>query len=86
MPYASIDGLQINYVALGNAPPFIMSGDDASHSSSSAHALRELIPGSALSPLMPPQQNAASVTAWIRESVATAAKRTGSGTGICHAH
>ncbi len=47
-----------------------MSGDDASHSTSSAHALRELIPGSLLSPLMPPQQNAATVTAWIRDSVA----------------
>jgi hypothetical protein len=58
-------------------PSFIMSGDDASHSTSGAHALRELIPGSVLSPLMPPQQNSASVTAWIRESVATAAKRTG---------
>ena len=58
-------------------PSFIMSGDDASHSTSGAHALRELIPGSVLSPLMPPQQNSASVTAWIRESVATVAKRTG---------
>ena len=77
MPYAASDGLQINYVVLGSGPPLIMSGDDASHSTSSAHALRELIPGSVLSPLMPPQQNAASVTAWIRESVAAAAKRTG---------
>ncbi|HEV7823146.1 MAG TPA: alpha/beta hydrolase [Burkholderiales bacterium] len=51
-------------------PSFIMSGDDASHATSAAHALRELIPGSVLSPLMPPQQNAATVTAWIRESVA----------------
>jgi pimeloyl-ACP methyl ester carboxylesterase len=54
-------------------PSFIMSGDDASHSTSSAHALRELIPGSVLSALMPPQQNAASVTAWIRDSVAAVA-------------
>ena len=53
-------------------PTFIMSGDDASHSTSSAHALRELIPGSVFSPLMPPQQNPASVTAWIRDSVAAA--------------
>jgi len=53
-------------------PSFIMSGDDASHSTSSAHALRELIPGSALSALMPPQQNAASVAAWIRDSAAAA--------------
>ena len=52
-------------------PSFIMSGDDASHATSAAHALRELIPGSVLSPLMPPQQNAATVTAWIRESVAS---------------
>jgi pimeloyl-ACP methyl ester carboxylesterase len=58
-------------------PSFIMSGDDASHSTSSAHALRELIPGSVLSPLMPPQQNAATVTAWIRDSVAATAKRAG---------
>jgi pimeloyl-ACP methyl ester carboxylesterase len=53
-------------------PAFIMSGDDASHATSAAHALRELIPGSVLSPLMPPQQNAATATAWIRESVASA--------------
>ena len=52
-------------------PSFIMSGDDASHATSAAHALRELIPGSVLSPLMPPQQNAVTVTAWIRESVAS---------------
>jgi pimeloyl-ACP methyl ester carboxylesterase len=52
-------------------PSFMMSGDDASHSTSSAHALRELIPGSVLSPLMPQQQNAATVAAWIRDSVAS---------------
>ena len=52
-------------------PTFIMSGDDASHSTSSAHAMRELVPASVLSPLMPPQQNAASVAAWIRDSVAS---------------
>ena len=52
-------------------PSFVMSGDDASHSTSCAHALRELIPGSVLSPLMPPQQSPASVTAWIRDSVAS---------------
>ena len=52
-------------------PSFIMSGDDASHATSAAHALRELVPGSVLSPLMPPQQNAPSVTAWIRDSVAS---------------
>ena len=53
-------------------PAFIMSGDDASHSASSAHALRDLIPGATLSALMPPQQDAASVGAWIRGSVAAA--------------
>jgi hypothetical protein len=52
-------------------PSFIMSGDDASHATSAAHALRELVPGSVLSPLMPPQQNPATVTAWIRDSVAS---------------
>jgi len=52
----------------------VMSGDDASHATSAAHALRELIPGSVLSPLMPPQQNASTVTAWIRDSVARSNK------------
>ena len=50
-------------------PTFIMSGDDASHSTSSAHQLRELIPGSVLSELMPPQQNAETVKRWILDSV-----------------
>jgi len=50
-------------------PTFIMAGDDASHSTSSAHQLRELIAGSVLSPLMPPQQNADTVQRWIVESV-----------------
>jgi len=54
-----------------NLPAFIMSGDDASHSNSSAHALRELMPDARMSPLMPPAQNAASVAAWIREAAAT---------------
>lgn len=54
-------------------PAFIMSGDDASHSTSCAHALRELIPQAKLSPLMPPQQNAAAVGAWIREAAAQVA-------------
>lgn len=55
-------------------PTYIMSGDDASHSTSSAHQLRELIPGAALSSLMPPQQNADTVKAWILESVAAGEK------------
>lgn len=48
-------------------PAFIMSGDDASHSASSALALRELLPQARMSPLMPPAQNAATVSAWLRE-------------------
>jgi pimeloyl-ACP methyl ester carboxylesterase len=55
-------------------PSFIMAGDDASHSTSSAHQLRELIPGSVLSPLMPPQQNAETVQRWILDSVAAGEK------------
>lgn len=53
-----------------NLPAFIMSGDDASHSNSSAHALRELMPNAQLSLLMPPAQNAAAVTAWLRAATA----------------
>ena len=56
------------------APSFIMSGDDASHSTSSAHVLRELIPDAVFSALMPPQQNADTVQRWILDSVATAGK------------
>ena len=54
------------------APTFIMSGDDASHSTSSAHVLRELIPGAVFSALMPPQQNADTVKRWISDSVSAA--------------
>ena len=54
-------------------PAFIMSGDDASHSASSAQVLRELLPKAQLSPLMPPAQNAESVAAWIRDCKARAA-------------
>lgn len=50
-------------------PAHIMSGDDPSHAASAAVALRELMPKATLSPLMPPQQNAAVVGQWIRESV-----------------
>ena len=53
-----------------NVPAFIMPGDDASHTTSCAHALRELMPAAALSPLMPPAQNAATVSQWLRESAA----------------
>ncbi len=49
-------------------PAFIMAGDDASHSTSAAHTLRELIPRAALSPLMPLAQNAATVEQWIMDS------------------
>jgi pimeloyl-ACP methyl ester carboxylesterase len=53
-------------------PAFIMSGDDASHSASSAQTLRELLPKAQLSPLMPPAQNAASVATWLRDCKAQA--------------
>lgn len=56
-------------------PAFIMSGDDASHSASSAMALRELIADAQLSHLMPPQQDAATVAAWLRASKAEALGR-----------
>jgi pimeloyl-ACP methyl ester carboxylesterase len=52
-----------------NIPAHIMSGDDASHATSAAHALRELMPRATLSPLMPPQQSPQAVGQWIRESV-----------------
>ena len=48
----------------------IGSGDDASHATSAAHTLRELMPQAKLSALMPPQQNAQTVGQWIRESAA----------------
>lgn len=51
-------------------PTYIMSGNDASHSHSAAQALRELLPRATLSPVMPPQQNPDSVSAWIEQSVA----------------
>lgn len=51
-----------------NVPAFIMPGDDALHPMSCAHALRELMPQAKLSPLMPPQQNAAIIEHWIYES------------------
>ena len=50
-------------------PAFIMPGDDALHSTSSAHVLRELIPHAKLSRLTPRQQTAASIEQWIYESV-----------------
>jgi pimeloyl-ACP methyl ester carboxylesterase len=54
-----------------NIPACIMSGDDPAHAASAAQALRELMPKSVLSPLMPPQQNGESVGRWIRDSIAS---------------
>ena len=51
-----------------DVPAHIMSGDDAAHSCSSAHALRELMPRASLSPLMPQQQDADAVRQWVRQS------------------
>lgn len=53
-----------------NVPAFIMPGDDAIHTTSSAHALRELLPHGTLSPLMPWQQNATSIANWIYAAAA----------------
>lgn len=51
-------------------PTFVMPGDDALHTTSSAHMLRELMPHAKLSRLTLRQQNAASIEHWIYESVA----------------
>lgn len=51
-------------------PAFVMPGDDALHTTSSAHVLRELMPDAKLSRLMLRQQNAASIEHWIYESAA----------------
>lgn len=60
-----------------SVPAFVMSGDDASHATSCAHALRELIPQSKLSPLMPPQQNVSTVRDWIYQSAGIATTAAG---------
>jgi hypothetical protein len=52
-----------------------MSGDDASHSASSAMALRELMADAQLSSLMPPAQDAAAVAAWLRAARAAVMQR-----------
>jgi pimeloyl-ACP methyl ester carboxylesterase len=51
-------------------PAFVMPGDDALHSTSSAHVLRELMPHAKLSRLTPRQQTAASMAHWIYDSAA----------------
>ena len=51
-----------------NVPAFIMPGNDALHTASCAHFLRELMPQAALSPLKPSQQNAATIARWVYES------------------
>ena len=56
-------------LAAMKVPTFIMPGDDASHATSCAHALRELIARAQMSALMPPSQSAAAISQWLRESV-----------------
>jgi pimeloyl-ACP methyl ester carboxylesterase len=51
-------------------PAFIMAGSDAWHATSTAHMLRELVPGAKLSALMPRQQNAVTIAQWIGECAA----------------
>jgi len=53
-----------------NVPAFVMPGDDALHSLSTAHALRELMPQATLAPFVARQQNAAVIEHWIHESTA----------------
>jgi hypothetical protein len=62
-----------------NVPAFIMPGNDALHTASCAHVLRELMPRATLSPLKPSQQNARTIARWIHESagVAPSAARSG---------
>lgn len=49
---------------------FVMPGDDALHTTSSAHVLRELMPHAKLSRLMLRQQTAASIRHWVYDSAA----------------
>ena len=62
-----------------NVPAFIMPGNDALHTTSCAHVLRELMPQATLSSLKPSQQNATTIAHWIHESagVPSAAARPG---------
>jgi pimeloyl-ACP methyl ester carboxylesterase len=53
-----------------NVPAFIMPGDDALHTTSCAQVLRELMPRAKLSSLKLNQQNATTITQWVRESAA----------------
>lgn len=71
---AFVSGATAQQLMAIKVPTFIMTGDDASHSTSSAHQIRELVPGSVLSPLMPPEQNPDTVKAWILDSVAAGEK------------
>ena len=52
------------------APAFLLPGDDALHTMSAAHVLRELLPNARFSRLTPRQQNAANTERWFYESVA----------------
>jgi pimeloyl-ACP methyl ester carboxylesterase len=60
-------------------PAFIMPGNDALHTTSCAHVLRELMPQATLSSLKFSQQNATTIARWIYDSasVASATARPG---------
>lgn len=58
-----------------DVPAFIMPGDDAIHTTSCAHTLRELLPQGNVSSLTPRQQNAASIANWVYASTALGAGR-----------
>jgi pimeloyl-ACP methyl ester carboxylesterase len=61
-------GASCNQLVMMQVPAFIMPGNDALHTASCAHTLRELMPQATLSPLKPSQQNAATIAHWIFES------------------
>lgn len=61
-------GASCDQLVTMEVPSFIMPGNDALHTASCAHTLRELMPQATLSPLKPSQQNAATIAHWIFES------------------
>ena len=61
-------GASCDQLVTMEVPSFIMPGNDALHTASCAHTLRELMPQATLSPLKPSQQNASTIAHWIFES------------------
>jgi pimeloyl-ACP methyl ester carboxylesterase len=63
-------GVKANQLMAMQMPAFIMPGDDAWHTTSSAHLLSDLIPNAKISPLMPRQQNATTIESWVYDCAA----------------